>query len=89
VLYRVPLHEVARWPAWHIQVLEHYLAKEPDPGQRIEILLAQLIAVFINANQKQGSTPKRAQDFMHYRDPWPSEDGRYSEVDRSIIAGLL
>lgn len=84
MLFRRPLREVAAWPAWEVQVLQHYLAKQPAPEERLEVVLANLSAMFFNAHRGPGKQPLSADQFLFYRDPWPV----YSDVDKQALAAL-
>jgi hypothetical protein len=84
------LHEVASWPAWELSVLEHYLAREPAPVERVEVMLAQLTAYFVKVHQSKGGSERKISDFLPYLKAWPEEsDGRYNEVDKQVLAELL
>lgn len=83
----MPVHEVARWPAWEIDLLDHYMAKEPPEGFRTEVMLAQIAAILGTVHQKTGSAPKKIADMLLWSDVWP--DGRYSEVDQEVMRNLL
>ena len=90
VLYRVRLSEVASWPAWEIDLIEHYLAREPAPIERVEVALAHLAAMYHSAHQKQGAPQKKIADFMLYAKAWPAAiDGRYNEIDMQVLQELL
>lgn len=87
VLFRRPIHEVARWPDWELSTLDEFLAKEPAPEQRIEIALAQLCLLVFKGNFKG---EKDIKDFLPYLNAWPSElEGRYSETDMEVIRAFM
>lgn len=89
MLFRRPLREVAGWPAVEIDLLEHYLARQPAPEDRIEIAVATLCSLFVNANRAAGSPAMNPTDFLPYLNPFvTAQADRYSDVDRSIMAGL-
>lgn len=70
--------------------MEHYLARDPAPTERVEVMLAQLTAYFVKANQGKGGGEKKVSDFLLYRNAWPDEsDGRYNETDKQVLAELL
>jgi hypothetical protein len=82
--------EVARWPAWEVDLLENFLAKEPAAEQRIEVAIAHLTALYVTAHQQKNASPKRITDFMLYLKAWPAEsEGQYSDVDREVLQELL
>jgi hypothetical protein len=90
----VPLQDVARWPAEIVRTLRHYLAKQPAPIERVEIAIARLTALWVNAHTSKGRRVDTA-DFLSYRDPWPAPldapdqtDGRYSALDLEIMGKL-
>jgi len=90
VLYRRPLSEIARWPAWELDLLEHYLAREPAPEERIEVSLANLMLMYATVNGKQGAAQKKVTDFLPYLKAWPQPaDGRYNPVDMEVLQELL
>jgi len=70
-------------------MLEHYLARQPAPDERIEIAVATLCAMFRNANRGEGEQPVQVDDFLPYMNPWaPPKQERYSDVDRSFMAAF-
>lgn len=76
MLFRRPLHEVAAWPAWEVEVLEQFLAREPAPDQRIEVAIAQLSAIWVNANRdpRKQPIPVSLDQFLLWKqDPWERE----------------
>lgn len=93
VMYRQPLHEVRAWPASDLRLLAKYLGKSPAHEDRVESLLAQLLACYINAHQKEGAQPKTPADFMPWLGAWKAQEsgggGRYSDVDKSIMRVLM
>lgn len=89
MLFRVPPHEVAAWPASELALIEHYLAAQPAPEERIELAVAQLCAMFANVHRRQGSAAIEVSEFLPYRDPFRAVDAdRYSDVDRSFLAAF-
>lgn len=66
------------------------MAKEPEPSRRIEMMLAHLTSLYVNAHLKEGAQSKSPDDFM-FQNPWPvpSSDERYSETDRQVLAALM
>jgi hypothetical protein len=90
VLYRVPLSQVARWPAWELDLLEHYLAREPAPEERLEVSLANFMLMYATVNGKQGAAQKKVIDFLPYLKAWPQPtDGRYNPVDMEVLQELM
>lgn len=91
MLFRRPLHEVAAWPASDVNLLEHYLAKQPAPEERTEIAVATLCTMYRNAHRADGEPPHEVVKFLPYLDPWSQpivSASRYSEVDRSLMAAF-
>lgn len=81
---------MAAWPAWQLDLLEHYLAREPAPAERLEVAIARLTAIFVNSKQEKGAPLKRAVDYMSYLKAWPEVvDGRYNETDREVLKELM
>lgn len=87
MLFGRPLHEIAAWPAWEVRLLEHYLARQPSPSERIERAIAHLSAIYFNGHRAEGSPARTVADFLPYLDPWPDLT-RYTEVDREILSVL-
>lgn len=87
VRFRLPVHEVARWPDWELALLDEFLAKEPAADERIEIALAQLCLLVHRANF-QGE--KDVKDFMPYINAWPNDiQGRYNETDVEVMRAFM
>lgn len=66
-----------------------FLAREPAPEQRVEIILARLCAMFATVHGKAGGAPSTAKDFLLYLDAWKeslADDPRYNEVDREVLS---
>lgn len=71
-------------------MVEHYLAREPAPIERVEVALAHLASMYHSAHQKQGAPQKKISDFMLYAKAWPALiDKRYNEVDMQVLQELL
>lgn len=67
VFFRRPISELrSQLPAWELVFWSRYLSKEPPPEDRLEILLANLSAMF--ANKGQRSARKKLQDFLFFKD---------------------
>ena len=74
VLYRQPLHEVLRWPAWEVDLLRAFLEREPAPEERIERLIAHLTAITSNVNRDPNkSDATRVEDLLPHRRAWVKE----------------
>ena len=70
--------------------MDHYLAREPSPVERVETAIAHLTAIYVNAHQSKGRAPTKISDFLLYRGAWPGQtDGRYSELDRQVLQEFL
>lgn len=80
------------WPASHIVLVASYLNKDPAPDERIEYAIAQLCAMFSNANSAKTSAPAKLKDFLLFREVWKPEvkidSDRYSEADQMMLASL-
>lgn len=89
MLFRRPLHEIAAWPEVEVRLLEHYLAKQPTPEERIEISLAQLNANFINANTDPalGRPPVELESQLRFHRVWEREAEAAAELEwsRSVL----
>lgn len=84
MLFRRPVREIASWPAWEVELLEHYLARQPAPEQRIEIALAQLSAMYANRHRDPQKQPKPVEpmQFMPFHpDPWDRDAEAAAEAD--------
>lgn len=82
-----------QWPASDVARIAAYLAREPAPEERIEFGLAQLAAIYVNANRGKSSPARKVVDFMPFHNPWKSSkpaesSGRYSALDLEIMAAL-
>jgi hypothetical protein len=92
VLFRRRPSEIAAWPASEVRLLEHYLAKQPAPEERVELILARLTSIYINAHLKEGAKPSEPIEHLRFLDPWPEPMdvgvGRYSALDLEIMRGL-
>lgn len=89
ITLRVPLHEVQSWPAYELDLYEHFLAKEPTAEARVEIAVARLCELFVKAWGGQGSGRVSVMDYLPFMNTWAidqmSNDPRYSEVDREVF----
>lgn len=92
VLFRCRPSEVARWPDWERDLIEHYLARYPAPEERLEFSIAHLSSIYVSAHQGRNATPPKLTDFLLFKDPFdraPRVDmGRYTETDRSLLEAL-
>jgi len=81
-----------RWPAWELDLMEHYLAMQPSASDRVEVALATLCAMFANANRGRNGAEAKVTDFLPYLYPWGKpavvDMSRYNEADQSILAAL-
>lgn len=75
------------WPAEEVRILEHYLAAQPAGEDRIEVALARLTAIYVNAHLKEGVQAKSERDFLPYLDPWKESD--LGDVDEEVLRALL
>lgn len=81
---------MAAWPVWQLDLIEHYLAREPAPVERLEVAIARLTAIFVNSKQQNGTPPKKVTDYMCYLQAWPEVvDSRYNETDREVLKELM
>ena len=85
VLFQVRPSVVAQWPAWELDLLDHYLAREPSPVVRVEVALARLMSIYVNAHQEKGHPPKSPQDFMTFAKAW---DGITQEEYQQTLIDL-
>ena len=93
--FRVPPHEVLRWPSNSLQLITTYASKVPFPEERIEIALAELHATLYNVNKAKTSTAMKASKLLPIFDAWEKQteaggedESRYSPVDLSIMKNL-
>lgn len=91
MLFRRPVHEIAAWPEWELELLDRYLGKRPDTSERIELMLAELCAMFANVHRDKAAKALSPQDFLVAAQPWKESEqaGRYNEVDRQVLSELL
>lgn len=78
------------WPAWELDLIEHYLAKQPAPEERVEIAIARLHQTYLSARRGRGEPEVGIRELLPYLTPeWieiPRFDSvRYDDVDRSIL----
>lgn len=91
MLFRLRPSAVLAWPAWELDLVREYLARQPAPEERVEILLARLAAMYATVHAKEGAPAAEPAAFLAYLDPWPQGDapapraGRYTEADLSFI----
>lgn len=70
-------------------MLEHYLAKQPAPIERVEIGIAHLAAIYVNSHLKPGAKPAEIPDFLPYLKAFEvAKKSRYSDTDMSILKAL-
>lgn len=62
------------WPAWEVALLADFLHKEPSPGDRVEVAIAQITTLYYNMHRKRGTPPYKISDFLLYRDAWKQEE---------------
>src|SRR5690606_6954237 len=83
LLFHVWPSEVARRPAWELDLLDHYRAREPAPVTRVEVALARLMAMYANAHKAEGSPDRAIADFMTFSKAW---DGiTEEEIQQTLI----
>ena len=63
-------------------MMEHYLARDPSPEDRVEVAVARMTAHFVNAHQPQGAQPKTTADFLPYQKAWSEviSDAEYMQT---------
>jgi hypothetical protein len=90
VLFRCRVSEIARWPAWELDLVEHYLAIQPAPEERIEIAVASLHHSFATVRRRKGSPEPKLDQFLPYMNPWQRflDSRRYTPLDREILAAF-
>lgn len=62
-----------QWPVSEIETWAEFFSKEPPPDDRLEMAIAQGIAIYVNGNQKTGSKPHPISDFLLFHDVWKSD----------------
>ena len=79
--------EVACWPAWELDLLEHYMAVEPHPLTRLEVGLAGLRASYAQVHGRKGTPPPSVLDLLPYHEAWETRlrTQGYSETDMEIM----
>lgn len=84
------MREIALWPAWEVRLIDEYLQRQPSSGDRVEIAVARLCALFFNVHRDKDQSPKMLKDYLPFYDPWPQliDTGRYSEVDLEMMKAL-
>lgn len=86
----MPLAEILTWPAWHLDAYRAFIEREIPPLQRIEMILAQLMARVHNATRAQDASAVSFSDFLLPRDTWavPTEPVP-AAADPPVTAGGL
>lgn len=57
---------------------------------RLEALTARIATMYATVHGEKGRTPPTVRDFLPHLKAWPNpQDGRYSDVDKEVIAALL
>ena len=85
MLFRIRPSEVAAWPAWELDLLDHFLAREPDPMVRVEVALARLMSIYANVHREKGSPQRELAEFMTFAKAW---DGITEEEYRQTLIDL-
>lgn len=90
MLFRIRPTELLRWPAWELDLVEHYLAKQPAAEDRVEIAVARMTAIYANAHRGRADAEFGVRDFLPYLNPeWDDkprfDSSRYNDVDRSFL----
>ena len=76
------------WPHWVVSSLAEYLSKEPAPIERLEWMLAQDVAVYVNSNRGKGKPAHKLHEFMLFKKSWGSLSDN-DEGDDSLEALVL
>lgn len=82
-----PILEVMAWPAWEVQILESFLAREPAPLERIEQAVARLTMNYVARHRGADQPAPALADFLPYRDAWAAAFDQ-SEFDAMILDEL-
>lgn len=85
-----PPSEIARWSADDVDVMQHFLAVEPSPVDRVEVAIAQLATLYVSAHQERGAKPPTIDQFLLFRHAFKPvvQEQRYSDVDLSLMKAL-
>lgn len=85
-----PPSEIARWSADDVDVMQHFLAVEPSPADRVEVAIAQLCSLYVSAHQERGAKPPTIDQFLLFRNAFSVklDKSRYSDVDLSLMQAL-
>lgn len=84
-MFRQRPSEVLSWSAWEIELLAEFLRKEPCGEDRVEIAIAELAAIYVNAHRKKGAQPHKVDEFLLFHNAWKADD---PEPDEGL-GGLL
>lgn len=79
-----------QWPASHVRVIAKFLEREPTPEQRIEVAIAHLTQIYVNAHKKGGQVP--IEKFMLFRNAWKTaaiQSDRYTAAEKQTLATLM
>jgi len=69
---------VHQLPSWELVFWARYFAKEPPPEERIEILLAQQMAILNNVNSKRR---RSAKDYLPHLGVWEFYEPKHADPD--------
>lgn len=84
--YRVPPHEVVRWPGWVLSFLTAYLRKVPFPEERIETAIAHMHATYLTAHHPN-KTVVKLEDVLLFNDPFGSEAATSGQAEILKLLG--
>jgi hypothetical protein len=73
VVMRRPLTEVFAWPDEHVQLLMAYMHKSPPAEERIELAVADLMALNFNINRSPSTPARSGLDFLRFQNPWKAQ----------------
>jgi hypothetical protein len=82
LLDRMSSRELAEWMA--------YERIEPSGQERIELMIAQLTALFFNVHRAEGASAKSAEDFLLRQHEEPEPQGMDDQIVRAqMMAAML
>lgn len=80
---RRPVHEVLDWPLSSVLTHLAFLTREPIAEERIELLIARMLAAYMARHTPENSAPPRLAEFLSHRDVWERD-----ALEQEILADL-
>lgn len=90
VTFRVPPSVVFDWPDSDVSLLAEFLSKDPGPDRRVEIGLAQIATLYLNAHRRKGKPAHKVSDLLRFDDVWtPKADPHDTAAAFALSFGMV